>query len=95
MSEHTFSSLFLIDSRPQWVNLQKMSSRFFKVQDMMRTVQVATMQMELDVVFLSAFFWLPFFHNGDAKDPDLDSEFQGYNIVASFMLEKPLPFLED
>ncbi|GAA0160468.1 hypothetical protein LIER_39049 [Lithospermum erythrorhizon] len=46
-------------------------------------------------VFVSAIFWLPFFHNGDGKDSDLYNEFAGHDIVASFMLEKPLPFLEN
>ncbi|KAI3446544.1 hypothetical protein Pfo_029516 [Paulownia fortunei] len=44
-------------------------------------------------VLLSAIFWLPFFHFGDKKDLDLD--YAGHDIVASFMLKKPASFLED
>lgn len=43
-------------------------------------------------VLLSAVFWLPFFHFGDQKDLDLD--YGGHDIVASFILNKPAPFLE-
>lgn len=32
-------------------------------------------------VFVSVLFWLPFFHFGDQKDLDLDSEFGGNKIV--------------
>lgn len=46
-------------------------------------------------VLFSAFFLLPFFHYGDQKDLDLDSEFGGHAIVASFMVDKPASFLED
>ncbi|XP_073156388.1 uncharacterized protein [Henckelia pumila] len=44
-------------------------------------------------VLLSAVFWLPFFHFGDHKDLDLD--YGGHDIVASFTLNKSAPFLED
>ncbi|XP_042000597.1 uncharacterized protein LOC121750182 [Salvia splendens] len=44
-------------------------------------------------VLLSAVFWLPFFHFGDQQVLDLD--FQGYDVVASFMLNKSAPFLSD
>ncbi|KAI5659679.1 hypothetical protein M9H77_28472 [Catharanthus roseus] len=46
-------------------------------------------------VLLSAIFWLPIFHYGDQKDLDLDSEYAGHAIVASFMVNKPASFLED
>ncbi|XP_073043191.1 uncharacterized protein [Primulina eburnea] len=44
-------------------------------------------------VLLSAVFWLPFFHYGDQKDLDLN--YEGHDIVASFMLKKAASFLED
>ncbi|KAL2501989.1 hydroxyproline-rich glycoprotein family protein [Forsythia ovata] len=44
-------------------------------------------------VLLSAVFWLPFFHFGDQKDLDLD--YAGRDIVASFKIKKPASFLED
>ncbi|PIN24416.1 hypothetical protein CDL12_02870 [Handroanthus impetiginosus] len=44
-------------------------------------------------VLLSAVFWLPFFRFGDHKDLDLD--YRGHDIVASFKLRKPASFLED
>ncbi|KAK6120441.1 hypothetical protein DH2020_045819 [Rehmannia glutinosa] len=44
-------------------------------------------------VLLSAVFWLPFFQFGDRKDLDLD--YKGHDIVASFMLKKPASFLQD
>ncbi|KAH6832513.1 hydroxyproline-rich glycoprotein family protein [Perilla frutescens var. hirtella] len=44
-------------------------------------------------VLLSAVFWLPFFHLRDHKDLDLD--YAGHDIVASFMLRKPASSLED
>ncbi|KAL2465890.1 hydroxyproline-rich glycoprotein family protein [Abeliophyllum distichum] len=44
-------------------------------------------------VLLSVIFWLPFFHSGDRKDLDLD--YAGHNVVASFMLKKPASFLKD
>ncbi|PIN19638.1 hypothetical protein CDL12_07664 [Handroanthus impetiginosus] len=44
-------------------------------------------------VLLSAVFWLPFFHLADQKDLDLD--YAGHDIVASFMLKKPDSFLND
>ncbi|XP_052176462.1 uncharacterized protein LOC127790809 [Diospyros lotus] len=47
-------------------------------------------------VLLSALFWLPpFLHYGDQGDLDLDSRFGDYDIIASFMLEKPVSLLED
>ncbi|KAG8372191.1 hypothetical protein BUALT_Bualt12G0040700 [Buddleja alternifolia] len=44
-------------------------------------------------VLLSAVFWLPFFHFGHHKDLDLD--YAGYDIVASFKLKKPASFLQN
>ncbi|KAL8037077.1 hypothetical protein ABFS82_11G016400 [Erythranthe guttata] len=44
-------------------------------------------------VFLSAVFWLPFFHFGNREDLDLD--YAGHDIVASFTLKKPASFLKD
>ncbi|KAL3841130.1 hypothetical protein ACJIZ3_025721 [Penstemon smallii] len=44
-------------------------------------------------VILSAVFWLPFFRFGDQKNLDLD--YEGHDIVASFMLKKPASFLKD
>ncbi|KAK2970295.1 hypothetical protein RJ640_012647 [Escallonia rubra] len=58
-------------------------------------------------VLLSVVFWLPpFFGRGNHGDLDLDSRFGGgcslvfefwayHDIVASFMVEKPISFLED
>ncbi|KAM3288478.1 hypothetical protein P3S67_021908 [Capsicum chacoense] len=46
-------------------------------------------------VLLSAVFLLPIFHNGDLGDLDLDPKFRGHDIVASFMLEKPVALVED
>ncbi|CAI9099422.1 OLC1v1036241C1 [Oldenlandia corymbosa var. corymbosa] len=46
-------------------------------------------------VFVSVLFWLPFFHYRDQKDLDLDSEFGGHAVVASFMVDKPASYLED
>ncbi|CAI9297594.1 unnamed protein product [Lactuca saligna] len=47
-------------------------------------------------VLLSAVFWLPpFFRHGDKGDLDLDSHYKGHDIVATFMVEKPLSLLED
>ncbi|KAK6778861.1 hypothetical protein RDI58_025579 [Solanum bulbocastanum] len=46
-------------------------------------------------VLLSAVFLLPIFHNGDLGDLDLDPKFRGHDIVASFMLEKPVSLMED
>ncbi|KAL6997810.1 hypothetical protein U1Q18_007935 [Sarracenia purpurea var. burkii] len=47
-------------------------------------------------VLLSAIFWLPpFLQYGDQRDLDLDSQFRDYDMVASFMLQKPVSLLED
>ncbi|KAK3024598.1 hypothetical protein RJ639_044222, partial [Escallonia herrerae] len=47
-------------------------------------------------VLLSVVFWLPpFFGRGNHGDLDLDSRFGDHDIVASFMVEKPISFLED
>ncbi|MCE3049371.1 hypothetical protein HAX54_044720 [Datura stramonium] len=46
-------------------------------------------------VLLSAVFLLPFFKNGDLGDLDLDDKYKGHDIVASFMLEKPVSFVKD
>ncbi|KAI3772710.1 hypothetical protein L6452_03903 [Arctium lappa] len=47
-------------------------------------------------VLLSAVFWLPpFFRHGDQGDLDLDSHYKGHDIVATFMVQKPLSLLED
>ncbi|KAJ0590945.1 hypothetical protein HanIR_Chr04g0203051 [Helianthus annuus] len=44
-------------------------------------------------LFLSAVFWLPpFFRN---RDLDLDSHYKGHDIVATFMIQKPLSLLQD
>ncbi|KAL3819667.1 hypothetical protein ACJIZ3_005572 [Penstemon smallii] len=45
-------------------------------------------------VTLSAVFWLPFFHFGDNKS-DLDLDYKGHDIVASFILKKPASFLQE
>ncbi|KAH6808369.1 hydroxyproline-rich glycoprotein family protein [Perilla frutescens var. frutescens] len=44
-------------------------------------------------VILSAVFWLPFFRVADHTDLDLD--YEGYDVVASFMLKKSKSFLSD
>ncbi|XP_042066281.1 uncharacterized protein LOC121809624 [Salvia splendens] len=44
-------------------------------------------------VLLSAVFLLPFFHFGDRQDLDLD--YQGYDVIASFMLNKSASYLSD
>ncbi|GER51941.1 hydroxyproline-rich glycoprotein family protein [Striga asiatica] len=44
-------------------------------------------------VLLSAIFWLPIFRFGHHKDLDLD--YGGHDIVASFVLRKPASFLQD
>ncbi|KAL1564072.1 hypothetical protein AAHA92_06475 [Salvia divinorum] len=44
-------------------------------------------------VLLSAVFWLPFLHFGGRQDLDLD--YQGYDVIASFMLNKSASFLSD
>ncbi|XP_047947445.1 uncharacterized protein LOC125193651 isoform X1 [Salvia hispanica] len=44
-------------------------------------------------VLLSALFLLPFFHFGDRQDLDLD--YQGYDVIASFMLNKSASYLSD
>ncbi|XP_071720979.1 uncharacterized protein [Rutidosis leptorrhynchoides] len=48
-------------------------------------------------VLLSALYWLPpFFHHGDQGDLDLDdSLYKGHDIVATFMIQKPLSSLQD
>ncbi|XP_021970305.1 protein transport protein SEC31 isoform X1 [Helianthus annuus] len=47
-------------------------------------------------VLLSAVFWLPpFFSDRDHEDLDLDSHFKGHDIVATFMVQKPLSLLQD
>ncbi|KAI3694465.1 hypothetical protein L1987_77430 [Smallanthus sonchifolius] len=47
-------------------------------------------------VLLSAVFWLPpFFRHGDNRDLDLDSRYKGHDIVATFMVQKPLSLLQD
>ncbi|KAI3801269.1 hypothetical protein L1987_29373 [Smallanthus sonchifolius] len=47
-------------------------------------------------VLLSAVFWLPpFFRHGDQGDLDLDSRYKGHDIVATFMIQKPLSLLQD
>ncbi|KAK9075912.1 hypothetical protein SSX86_004242 [Deinandra increscens subsp. villosa] len=47
-------------------------------------------------VLLSAVFWLPpFFRHGDQGDLDLDSRYKGHDIVATFIIQKPLSFLQD
>lgn len=47
-------------------------------------------------VFISAVFWLPPFLNlADRGDSDLDPRYRGHTIVASFMLPKPVSFVED
>ncbi|CAN4109340.1 unnamed protein product [Withania somnifera] len=46
-------------------------------------------------VLLSAVFLLPIFHTGDVGDLDLNPKFRGHDIVASFMLEKPVSLMED
>lgn len=47
-------------------------------------------------VMLSALFWLPPFSNGlDRGDLDRNSNFGSYEIVASFMLGKPISLLKD
>ncbi|XP_051138852.1 uncharacterized protein LOC127256744 [Andrographis paniculata] len=43
-------------------------------------------------VLLSALFWLPIFRFGDREDLDLD--YRGHDIVASFVLKHPATFLE-
>ncbi|CAI9761204.1 unnamed protein product [Fraxinus pennsylvanica] len=43
-------------------------------------------------VLLSAVFWLPFFHFRGQKDLDLD--YPGHDIVASFIIKKPASFLD-
>ncbi|CAA0812873.1 hydroxyproline-rich glycoprotein family protein [Striga hermonthica] len=44
-------------------------------------------------VLLSAIFWLPGFRFGHHKDLDLD--YGGHDVVASFVLRKPASFLQD
>ncbi|KAL6525590.1 hypothetical protein OROHE_015897 [Orobanche hederae] len=44
-------------------------------------------------VLFSAVFWLPFFQIGHHKDLDLD--YGGHDIVASFMLRRPASFIQD
>ncbi|XP_004249109.1 vacuolar protein-sorting protein bro1-like isoform X1 [Solanum lycopersicum] len=46
-------------------------------------------------VLISAVFLLPFFKNGDLGYLDLDNKYKGHDIVASFMLEKPVMFVND
>ncbi|KAK9055544.1 hypothetical protein SSX86_026628 [Deinandra increscens subsp. villosa] len=47
-------------------------------------------------ILLSAVFWLPpFFRRGDHGDLDLDSRYKGHDIVATFMIQKPLSLLQD
>ncbi|CAH8360375.1 unnamed protein product [Eruca vesicaria subsp. sativa] len=47
-------------------------------------------------LFLSAVFWLPpFLGLSDPQDLDLDPRFKDHRIVASFDVEKPVPFLKD
>ncbi|KAL8254573.1 hypothetical protein R6Q59_032794 [Mikania micrantha] len=47
-------------------------------------------------VLLSAVFWLPpFFRPGDQGDLDLDFRYKGHDIVATFMVGKPLSSLQD
>ncbi|GAB2221690.1 hypothetical protein Drorol1_Dr00012875 [Drosera rotundifolia] len=47
-------------------------------------------------VFVSWLFWLPpFLDHSDLDDPDMDPRFRGYEIVASFKLEKPMSSLQD
>ncbi|KAA8517883.1 hypothetical protein F0562_015357 [Nyssa sinensis] len=47
-------------------------------------------------VLLSAIFWLPpFLRYRDQRDLDLDSQFKDHDIVACFMVGKPVSFLED
>lgn len=47
-------------------------------------------------LFLSAVFWLPpFLRFGDRGVLDLDSQFKDHDIVATFVLMKPVSFLED
>lgn len=46
-------------------------------------------------VLVSAVFLLPFFKNGDLGDLDLDNKYKGHDIVASFILEKPVSFVKD
>ncbi|CAN4125650.1 unnamed protein product [Withania somnifera] len=46
-------------------------------------------------VLFSAVFLLPFFKNGDLGDLDLDDKYKGHDIAASFILEKPVSFVED
>ncbi|KAJ8570303.1 hypothetical protein K7X08_037275 [Anisodus acutangulus] len=46
-------------------------------------------------VLVSAVFLLPFFKNGNLRDLDLDNKYKGHDIVASFMLEKPVSFVRD
>ncbi|KAF7146151.1 hypothetical protein RHSIM_Rhsim04G0117900 [Rhododendron simsii] len=47
-------------------------------------------------VFVSALFWLPpFLHGADQRDLDLDSQFGDHDMVASFMLKKPVSLLQD
>ncbi|KAF7803969.1 inactive histone-lysine N-methyltransferase 2E-like isoform X2 [Senna tora] len=46
-------------------------------------------------VFLSAVFWLPpFIRHADQKDLYADSEYKGHNIVASFIVRKPVSLLQ-
>lgn len=47
-------------------------------------------------VFLSALFWLPpFLQFADQGDLDLDSRFKDHEIVASFIIEKPVALLDN
>ncbi|KAF7819167.1 inactive histone-lysine N-methyltransferase 2E-like isoform X2 [Senna tora] len=47
-------------------------------------------------VFLSALFWLPpFLGYADQKDLHSDSKYKGHDIVASFIVKKPVSVLQD
>ncbi|KAJ7976532.1 Hydroxyproline-rich glycoprotein family protein [Quillaja saponaria] len=47
-------------------------------------------------VFLSAIFWLPpFLHYSNETDLDPDSKYKDHDIVASFIVRKPVSLLED
>ncbi|XP_076955325.1 uncharacterized protein LOC143630124 [Bidens hawaiensis] len=64
-------------------------SRFFRF----RCVIVLVLGVS---VLLSAVFWLPpFFRSRDRWDLDLDSHYKGHDIVATFMVQKPLSLLQD
>lgn len=67
----------------------------FRLCGLVRLRCVFVLLLALSVLLSAVFCLPPFFRPGDQADLDLDSMFGDHDIVASFMLDKPVSLLED